>query len=122
MAPAQASEDRGPLLRRVIAEGIEGRSPGTLARAVETLRFQIADDRLPLGPGVDSPLDGGEPVTHVSLQLGQGFSERGDIPFDDRGEQAQQDEPAEPFGQRIGDWRELGKRTLLLRTVEPLSA
>ena len=50
-----------------------------------------------------SPLDRGERRADVVLQLGQAAPKAREVALDDRGEESQQDQPAEPFGDPSGD-------------------
>ena len=87
------------------------------ARANEADPAELGDDRLGEGAGEWAPLERGKGRADVLLEFAQRRPEGLQVLLRDRGEDLQEDESTESFGETLGNGWELDERLDLFRPV-----
>ena len=87
------------------AEGVDGRAPGALACSHQSQARELGDQRLRFRARIEASLKGCEGRTDVVLQFDHGLAEGWKVTFRHGGQDPQQDQPAEPFGDPFGQGR-----------------
>ena len=98
-------------------EGVKRRPPGALPGARQSESAKLGDDPFGAGTGVDASLHGSERGADVGLEFVERCSERWEVVLGDSRKDSQEHQPAQSFGDAIGQGREIIEGLEFVRTM-----